>query len=100
MWKDPTDPWMKLDRISAFNEESEPWRISRLECLLSLAGNAQSTDECRTQLGKAIIRIRDEEGQLRILWNYHYFDLKFTDIMSDTWLLLGEFPAIVHQLSI
>ena len=78
-------------RISALKAEREGWRIRRLRYLLSLAGKAAGTDALRSQLRKAILRIRDEKGDLQILWNGAHFDVRFVELMREAWRSLGQF---------
>jgi hypothetical protein len=81
----------QYSRISALKAEREPWRIRRLRRLLSSAGKAAGTNATRAQLRKAIARIRDEKGDLLILWDGAHFDFRFVELVREGWRSLGEF---------
>lgn len=46
------------------------------------------------------MRIRDEKGELKILWDFEHFDRSFTQLIRDGWRQLGEFGPVVGWLEV
>lgn len=84
-------------RISAHRGDlDEEWRNRRIHALLSMAGRAAGTSERRHRLRRSILRIRDDEGDLTILWDGKYHDDDLVLLVRDAWRRLGQFTPTRH----
>lgn len=81
-----------MPKISAYGQETEGWRLSRLA---SAWGSANSTihlfsERYRSRWNGAIISLHDRKGMLRIVWRDGQSRMLFEGSIAGAWERLGE----------
>lgn len=82
-----------IPQLSAYNQETEKYRLDRLACAWGQASAAVTlmSDKYRSRWNGAIVSLHDHKGMLRIVWRDTQSRIMFEGVIVGAWQRLGEF---------
>ena len=82
-----------MPNFSAYNEETEEWRLRRLVRVWESADAIVSllSDKYQSRWNGAIRSLRDNKGMLRVIWRDEQSRILFEGAIAGAWQRLAEF---------